>query len=165
MADERVEDVAPATLDLETENKDLYDRLLRKQAEFENYRKRVEKEKGDIRQRARSAVVEQFLPVLDSCERGLQHLEETDGSDAELAKYREGLELIVRQIHAAFDTLGVREIPTRGQLFDPRHHEAVQSEVTEEHRDSEILEEIRKGYMLNDQLLRAAQVKVAVRKD
>lgn len=165
MSDERAEDVAPATVDLETENKDLYDRLLRKQAEFENYRKRVEKEKGDIRQRARSAVVEQFLPVLDSCERGLQHLEETDGSDVELAKYREGLELIARQIRAAFDALGVREIPTRGQLFDPRYHEAVQSEVTQEHRDSEILEDIQKGYMLNDQLLRAAQVKVAVRKD
>lgn len=163
--DRTVSETQQKAEDLEKEKADLYDRLLRKQAELENYRKRVEKEKGEIRQRARSAVVTEFLSVLDSTERGLRHLQQLEEGTAEVEQYRQGLELIYKQVRAIFDSLGVKEIPTKGEQFNPRMHEAVQRQESHEHRDSEVLEEIRKGYTLNDQLLRPAQVKVAVRPD
>ena len=138
-----------------------YDLLLRKQAEFENYRKRVEKEKSSLRVAAQAAVLEKLLPVLDAFEKGLGELKEEGGS-SELQTYRQGFELMMQELQSVLEKFGVEEILGLGTPFDPNVHEAVVTEVTEGYEEGEILEEYRKGYTIQGRLLRPSQVKVAV---
>ena len=138
------------------------DLLLRKQAEFENYRKRVMREKEEGRLAGQAEVVLELLVVLDACEKGLEALEATP-DDRDLQVYRDGYYLLHRQILTLLAKFGVTEVPGTGNLFDPNVHEAVQRETTTEHEEGEILDEYRRGYTMKDRLLRAAQVKVAVR--
>ena len=146
---------------LRKEKEEQHDLLLRKQAELENYRKRVVKEKEELRLTAQAGVLEKLLPVLDAFEKGLHTLQAAPG-DSELAAYREGYELMFKEIHSVLQKFAVIEIPGVGALFDPNVHEAVVREVTTEHEEGEILDEYRKGYKINDRLLRPSQVKVAV---
>ncbi len=147
--------------ELRRERDEYYDLLLRKQAEFENYRKRVTKEKDDLRLSAQAAVLEQVLPVLDSCEKGLEVMGGAEGED--LTVYREGYELLLRGLGSLLDRFQVEEVPGRGESFDPHIHEAVQRQVTDAHRDGEVLEVYRKGYWMKGRLLRPAQVIVSVK--
>ncbi len=147
--------------ELRRERDEFYDLLLRKQAEFENYRKRVTREKDDLRLSAQAAVLEQVLPVLDSCEKGLEVMNRAEGE--ELTAYREGYELLLRGLKSLLDRFQVEEVPGNGESFDPHIHEAVQRHVTDDHRDGEVLQVYRKGYWMKGRLLRPAQVTVSVK--
>jgi len=146
---------------LRKEKEEHLDLLLRKQAEFENYRKRVAKEKEQLRLTAQASVLEELLPVLDALEKGLHSLPAAPG-DSELEAYREGYELMFKEVQSVLRKFAVIEIPGVGEPFDPNIHEAVVREVTTGYKEGEILDEYRKGYKLKDRLLRPSQVKVAV---
>jgi molecular chaperone GrpE len=140
------------------------DLLLRKQAEFENYRKRVRKEREEQRLVAQAEVLEELLPTLDALEKGLDSMKEAQ-EDSELEIYRQGYELVLQDIRSLLEKFAVTEVPGLGSLFDPNIHEAVLREVTSDHPDGEILDLFRKGYRLQHRLLRPAQVRVAVQPD
>ena len=136
----------------------LYDQLLRRQAEFENYRKRVERERTDAHHKARADVLVELLPVLDNFERALASLQ---GSGGDAASLRHGVELIHRQFKDALTKFGLQPVEALGQTFDPHLHEAVTIEATDEHKENTVIEEFERGYKLGDKLLRPAKVKVA----
>ena len=138
---------------LKKERDGLIDRLARQQAEFENARKRAEKEKSDFRDYATGSVVEQFLPVLDNFELALKSAGTTE-------QLKTGVELIVKQMEEILRGLQVQPVPAVGEEFDPRHHEAMGSVEREDLPDQHVAEEVRKGYRLRDKLLRPALVRV-----
>jgi molecular chaperone GrpE len=139
--------------DLET----LKDRHLRSLAEFENLRKRSEREKSDARRVALADLAREFLPVVDSFERALAHAT----SDDLAGDFGQGVLLIHRQLSDLWRKHGLREVETAGG-FDPNRHEAVATEESTEPPNS-VLEVLRKGYTLDDRLIRPALVKVAMR--
>ena len=139
---------------LKAERDQLVDRVARLQAEFENARKRAEREKQDFRDYAAASVVEQFLPVLDNFELALK----ATGSTEQL---RSGVELIVKQMEEILRTLQVQPVAAVGEAFDPRHHEALGTVEREDLPDQHVAEEIRKGYRLRERLLRPSLVRVA----
>lgn len=158
---EKGEDVQSET-ELETalrERDEFLDLLQRKQAEFENYRKRVDREKSELRFSVKSDLMEQILEVVDACEKGLDSLSENESE--QLGSLVEGYKLLYKQLKTILDRYEVSETPGVGSPFDPNLHEALIREVTEDHEEGEILEEYRKGYTLGDRLLRPSQVKVA----
>jgi molecular chaperone GrpE len=138
---------------LKKERDGLIDRLARLQAEFENARKRAEKEKADFRDYATGSVVEQFLPVLDNFELALK-------SAGTIEQLKTGVELIVKQMEEILRGMQVQPVASVGEEFDPRHHEAMGSVEREDLPDQHVAEEIRKGYRLRDKLLRPALVRV-----
>jgi molecular chaperone GrpE len=140
----------------EKELADLRDRQLRKVAEFENYKKRTEREKADYFRFALADFFRDLLPVLDNFERALGHAPAA-GDD----EYRQGIDLIYRQFAEALKKRGLTEVPTDG-AFDPNVHEAVAREEIAGAEPNSIVEVLQKGYYLNDRLLRPAFVKVAV---
>jgi len=139
------------------ENKDLYDRLLRKQAELENFRKRTQKEKEDLRQYAAEDLMRSLLPTLDGFERALRHRDESVP-----AAFYQGLELIYRELREVLGRAGLTPLETAGQLFDPYLHQAVETVNAPGRREHEIVEELQRGYKLKNKLLRPSIVKVAV---
>lgn len=130
--------------------------LLRKTAEFDNYRKRVDRERRDLESFAISELLQELLPLVDDFERALK----VDAGDGRSA-YRAGIELIYKQLLDILRKHGVTPIDTVGKTFDPHFHQSVAHEASPNHRDGEIVAELRRGYMLGDRLLRAAMVKVA----
>jgi molecular chaperone GrpE len=136
----------------------LQDRLLRTVAEFDNFRKRIERERRELAEFAASDVVMELLPIVDNFERALQ-APPTAGAES----FRKGVELIHRQMLDLLRKRGVTPIDTVGADFDPRFHQAVIHEASETHREGEVVEELQRGYMLGDRLLRPAMVKVAKR--
>ncbi len=141
---------------LAAENADLQDRLLRARAEFDNFRRRADRERSDYLQFAAMDAVRDILPVLDDFERALQ----VETADKEYAR---GVELIYNRLSDILRRSGLEPIETAGQLFDPNIHEAVQQEKTKDAEDQAILGELQKGYNFKGKLLRPAWVKVAVR--
>ncbi len=139
---------------LKAERDQLVDRLARAQAEFENARKRTERERQEFRDFAVGNVVEQFLPVLDNFELALK----AKGSAEQL---RSGVELIVKQMEEILRGLQVVPVATMGEEFDPRHHEALGTVERDDLPDQHVAEEIRRGYKLRERLLRPALVRVA----
>jgi molecular chaperone GrpE len=139
---------------LQAERDALFDRLARQQAEFDNYRKRSLKEQQDFRDYALTDFAKQFLPVLDSFDRALS----SESSDADL---RKGVELIRRQMEDALGKIGVKPVPAKGEQFDPHVHDAIEMVETEDAPDNEVLDELARGYMIKDRLLRPAMVRVA----
>jgi len=138
---------------LKIERDQLLDRLARLQAEFENARKRADRERAEYRDYAAASVVEQFLPVLDNFELALK----SSGSTEQL---RTGVELIVKQMVEVLRQMQVTPIPTVGEQFDPRHHEALGSVERADLPDQHVAEEIRRGYKIREKLLRPAMVRV-----
>jgi molecular chaperone GrpE len=138
------------------ERDDYYDRLLRKTAEFDNYRKRVERDRREQVEWAAADVLSDILAVLDDFERAL-----AADAPAEAAPYRTGVELIHRQLSEVLRKRGVTPIEALGVDFDPNLHQAVSYEETPGAREGEIVAEFAKGYRLGDRLLRPALVKVA----
>jgi molecular chaperone GrpE len=136
------------------ERDQLLDRLARLQAEFDNARKRAEREKADFRDFATGNVVEQFLPVLDNFGLALK----ASGSVEQL---RSGVELIVKQMEEVLARLQVTPVPSVGEEFDPRVHEALGTVERDDMPDQHVAEEIRRGYKLRERLLRPAMVRVA----
>ena len=143
---------------LTAEKASLYDKLLRQQAEFENFRKRVERERGSLYQHGRDDVLLQFLPVVDNFERALTSMETSEG-DAEALRH--GVELIHKQFKDALAKFGLEAVDAVGQAFDPHVHEAVTTEATDKHKENTVIEEFQRGYRIGDRLLRPAKVKVA----
>ena len=139
---------------LKAERDSLLDRLARAQAEFENARRRAAKEQQDFRDFALADAIKTLLPVLDSFDRALQM--KSQGGD-----FRNGVELIHKQLQDALAKLGVRAIPAKGEPFDPHYHEAIEMVETTDAADHEVIEELQRGYKLKDRLLRPAMVKVA----
>jgi molecular chaperone GrpE len=141
---------------LAAEKAELHDRLLRASAEFENFRKRAERERFDYVQYAASDLIRELLPALDDFERALQH----ETADREYAK---GVELIYQRLSDTLKKMGLEPIETKGARFDPSIHQAVQRVETEDAEDQAILSEFQKGYNFKGKLLRPAMVSVAVR--
>ncbi len=138
------------------ERDDYYDRLLRKTAEFDNYRKRVERERREQAEYAAADVLADLLPLVDDLERALQAGPETDTDS-----YRRGVELIHKQMLDLLRRRGVTLIDAVGKPFDPHLHQAVTHETVPGRPEGEVVEEFRRGYKLRDRLLRPAMVKVA----
>ena len=154
-----VDDVAAledALASLRSEKDALQDRLLRTAAEFDNYRKRVDRDRKDQADAAVADALQDLLPIIDDLERALQA---PSGDDA--GAFRKGVELIYRQMTELLRKRGVKPIEAVGTDFDPRFHQAIAHEVSANHREGEVTEEVRKGYMLGDRLLRPSMVKVA----
>jgi molecular chaperone GrpE len=147
---------ADPTLELRRERDELHDRLLRKGAEFDNYRKRIERERREQSDQAVVDLLQSLLAVVDDFDRAL-----TIEAGADTEGYRKGVELIYAKLHDVLKRHGVRPIEALGTDFDPNLHEAVVQETSPNHRDGEVIGELRKGYMLGDKLLRPAMVKVA----
>ena len=164
MADEPVTDEpdAPAATasselaDLERERDDYKDRWLRKGAEFDNYRKRSERERREQADQAVVDLLQELLLVVDDFDRALT-VDAGDDSGA----YRKGVEMIHGKLHDLLRKQGVKPIDALGADFDPHLHQAVVHEESPEHREGEVIGELRKGYTMNDRLLRPAMVKVA----
>lgn len=150
-------DLAAAYRQLLEEKKELFDRLVRKQAEVENIRKRVEREKEDFLQHATMGLIRALLPTLDALERGLKHRE-----DAIPEKYYTGMELIHRELLEVLKRAGLTPVESEGEMFDPHVHQAVETIETNKFEDHAVVEELQRGYKLKHRLLRPAIVKVAV---
>ena len=140
---------------LRSERDTLLDRLARLQAEFENARKRASREQQEFREYALTDALKALLPTLDSFERALRN----DSQDG--AEFRGGVELIYKQLQDALNKLGLRPVPATGEAFDPHHHEAIEMVDTTQAPDHQVLDELQRGYMLKNRLLRPAMVRVA----
>jgi len=140
---------------LTAEKAELEDRLLRMRAEFENARRRAERERSEYLQFASMDLVKDLLPVLDDFERAMR----VETPDREYAK---GVELIYQRMYETLKRLGLEPIDTQGKRFDPNLHQAVERVPTENAEDQSILGEFQRGYQFKGKLLRPAMVKVAV---
>jgi molecular chaperone GrpE len=149
--------VAEATIaDLQRERDDYYDRLLRKTAEFDNYRKRIEKSRREQADESVLSLLQDILAVVDDFDIAL-NVDAGEGG----AAYRKGIELIHAKLKDLLAKHGVKPIDAVGADFDPNIHQAVIHEESADHREGEVIEELRKGYMIGDRLLRPSMVKVA----
>jgi molecular chaperone GrpE len=164
MPDEPLTDTAPDTAapesspvaELERERDDYKDRWLRKSAEFDNYRRRIERERREQADQAIVDLLQDLLSVVDDFDRALT-VDAGEGGTA----YRKGVELIHGKLHDLLRRYGIKPIESLGADFDPNVHQAVVHEESPEHREGEVIGELRKGYTMNDRLLRPAMVKVA----
>jgi molecular chaperone GrpE len=146
-------EMAKLTADLE----ELRQTLLRRQADFDNYRKRIEKERFEDSKRATARVIEGLIPVIDGFEHALAAHRE-----AEYENYRKGFELIYKQLVDNLTKLGVERIDPAGKSFDPHLHQAMDRTETTEHEDGKILQVFQPGYVFHGRVLRPAMVRVAV---
>ena len=142
--------------DLQRERDDYHDRWLRKTAEFDNYRKRVERERREQAAQKITDLMLELLQVADDFDRALT-MDAGEGG----AAYRKGVELIHAKLNDLLRRQGVQPIESLGADFDPKVHQAVIHESSPEHREGEVIAELARGYTLGDRLLRAAMVKVA----
>jgi len=157
----RDEGAAPAAIEdavaaLQQERNTLHDRLLRTAAEFDNYRKRVDRERRELSEFAAADVILELLPIIDNFERALQA-----PAPPEAENFRTGIEIIHRQMLDVLRKRGVKPIEALGTDFDPNFHQAVIHEPSAEHREGQVMQELQRGYMLGERLLRPAMVKVA----
>ena len=136
---------------------DLTDKLTRHMAEFDNYRKRTEKEKSSMYEIGAKDVVEKILPIVDNFERGLQSVPEDKKDDP----FVDGMDKIYRQLMNTLEGIGVKPIEAVGQEFDPNFHNAVMHVEDEELGENVVAEEFQKGYMYRDSVVRHSMVKVA----
>ena len=139
---------------LKSERDSLYDRLARLQAEFDNFRKRQQKENADFRDYALVNAIRELLPILDSMDRALQ-------TQPDAAEFHKGIELIDKQFHDALAKLGVEPIEARGQAFDPNLHQAIQMVESADVKENHVVDELQRGYRIKDRLLRPAMVTVS----
>jgi len=151
-----IQEMEKQLADLKKEKDDIYDRLLRKHADFENFRKRSERDKRDFQQYALTDFLLELLPILDNFERALAHPGAQSGPE-----YRKGIELIYRQFRDLLEKRGLKAIETQNQAFDPSVHEAILREERNDLPENTILEELQRGYFYRDRLLRPAMVKVS----
>jgi len=141
---------------LTAENSELQDLIKRRQADFENFRRRAERDRSEFLQFAGMELVRELLPVLDDFARALK----VEGANREYAR---GIELIYNRLYESLKKMGLEPIDTTGQKFDPNLHQAVDRVETDDEEDHQILEEYQKGYKFKGKLLRPSMVKVAVR--
>ena len=143
------------------ENSEKYhDQLLRLRAEFENFRKRMEKEKTEFLRYANEQLIFALLPVMDNFGRAISSAKENQNVEAVL----EGVSMIEKGLTDVLTKFGVKQIKSVGEKFDPHRHEAIGVVESKEHPEDTVVEELQKGYLLNDRLIRPAVVKVAKEK-
>lgn len=135
---------------------ELTDKLTRQMAEFDNFRKRTEKEKSMMYEMGAKDVVEKILPIIDNFERGFAGVQDEQRNDP----FVDGMDKIYKQLITALDEMGVKPIEAIGQKFDPELHNAVMHEESEEHDDNTVAEEFLKGYTYRDSVVRHSMVKV-----
>jgi len=152
----RVETAAEGVEALQQERDDYYERLLRMTAEFDNYRKRIERERRDQAASASATLLQALLPIIDDLERAL-----AAEAPAEAEPYRAGVDLVHRQMLDLLRRHGITPVEAVGTSFDPHVHEAVLTEPAVDCPDGQVTQELRRGYRLGDRLLRPAMVKVA----
>ena len=149
---------------VETQRDELREGLARRQADFENYRKRVERDRSDSYNRMVGEVVSKLLPVLDNLRRALEAEETLKATESEeFRHFLSGVALIHKQLGGVLEGLGLQQVAALGHPFDPHIHEAVVTEQTEEYEPDTVIQEIAPGYRLGEKLLRPAIVKVATR--
>jgi molecular chaperone GrpE len=141
--------------------KESYDRFLRVSAEFENYKKRSVREMDDFRKFAHQSLIKELLPVVDNLELAIRSSGEDANVDNGLV---DGVNLTLREILKVFEKNHVKPIEALGKAFDPRYHEAVMREETDKHPENTITNELQKGYLIHDRLLRPSMVVVAAAK-
>lgn len=165
--DEVTEEITEETVETETEEAvevaeedgfkkqydELYDKHLRTLAEYENYKRRTQKEKDETYVNAQADTVSKLLPVLDNLERAL--------ATEESSPFKDGIEMIVKQLLETLEKMGVTEIEAVGAQFDPNLHSAVMHIEDDEHEANVVVEQFQKGYMLKDKVIRYSMVKVA----
>ncbi|ALC14982.1 heat shock co-chapterone protein GrpE [Desulfuromonas soudanensis] len=137
------------------QNRDLY---LRARADLENYRKRAQRDKEDLARFANENILREILPVLDNLERAVEHAGKDDNARGSLL---EGVQMTVDMFGRLIERFGVVPITTVGETFDPSRHEAVGQIESAEHPPNTVVQELQRGYLLNDRLLRPAMVMVA----
>ncbi|MBT3181950.1 MAG: nucleotide exchange factor GrpE [Deltaproteobacteria bacterium] len=142
----------------EEDAKQHYDKLLKVMAEFENFKKRMAKEKDGLVRFGNDRLLADLLPSLDDLDRVLDHVPPDAGSDVK--KFAEGVELVRKSLLATLGKYNLKEVPAIGQVFDPSMHEAIGMVESEEHGPNEVIEVHRKGYWLADRLLRPTMVTV-----
>lgn len=142
---------------LQAEKEELLQTLVRRQADFENYRKRIERERHEAGHRGVARLIEELLPVLDAFERAL-----AAHDDPAYEEYRKGFELIYRQLWDTLAREGLERIGADGRKFDPHVHHAIERVESEAHEDGAVLEVLQPGYVLRGKVLRPATVRVAV---
>jgi len=141
---------------LQSEKQELTETLVRRQADFENYRKRIERERHQEHHRGVELFVERLLPVLDALDRALA----TDPGSAS-AEYRKGFELIERQMSDLLAKQGLTRMETVGKEFDPHFHHAIEQVETSEYAEGAVIDELQPGYLFHGRVLRPAMVRVA----
>ncbi len=150
---------------VETENAELKNSLARRQADFENYRKRVERERSETYNRVVADVAAKLLPVVDNLKRALEAEASVEAAESdEFRHFLSGVDLINKQLNGVLDALGVKPVAAVGEQFNPHFHEAVVTEPTDDHAPDTVIQELVTGYRLGDKLIRPALVKVATRK-
>lgn len=150
---------------LEGEVKELRDSLARRQADFENYRKRMERERSETYNRVVADIAAKLLPVLDNLKRALETEASLEASESdEFRHFLSGVDLIYKQLNGVLDALGVKPISAEGEPFNPHLHEAVVTEPTDDYEPDTVIQEIVRGFKMGDKLIRPALVKVAVKK-
>lgn len=138
--------------------------LARRQADFENYRKRIERERGEAYHRVVADVARKLLPVLDNLWRALEAERSVEASESkEFKHFLHGVELISKQLSEVLESFGVERIAAVGERFDPHIHEAVVTEASDEHDPDTVIAEMARGYRIGDRLLRPTMVKVSAR--
>ena len=145
----------------EEEAKEIYDRLLRVSADFENYKKRAAREMEDYRKFANQSLLKEMLSVVDNLELAINSSNDGEKPDQSLI---EGLNLTLNEILKVFEKFNVKPIEARGKTFDPAFHEAVMREETDDYPENTVISEFQKGYLIHDRLLRPAMVVVAMPK-
>jgi molecular chaperone GrpE len=150
---------------LEGEVKELKESVARRQADFENYRKRVDRERAETYNRVVADLAAKLLPVLDNLKRALETEASLEASESdEFRHFLSGVDLIYKQLAGVLDALGVKPIVAEGEPFDPHLHEAVVTEATDDFEPDTVIQEIVRGFRMGDKLIRPALVKVAVKK-
>jgi molecular chaperone GrpE len=136
--------------------------VARRQADFENYRKRIERERGETHNRVVAEAARKLLPVVDNLARALDAERSVEAIESkEFKHFLHGVELISKQLSDVLDSFGVQPIPAVGERFDPHIHEAVTTEASDDYEPDTVIEELARGYRIGDRLLRPAMVKVA----
>lgn len=153
-------DLEKKCLEAETKLRECQDQGLRIRADFDNVRKRLEREKLESIKYANERLLAEILPIMDNLDRAFSSLQ--DGHDPE--KVKQGLKLAQNELHRVLEMHGVETVKALGKEFDPQFHEAVGIVETDEAQDGVILEEIEKGYLLNGRLVRPSRVKIAQNK-
>ena len=136
-----------------------YERLLRMSAEFENYKKRSEREMDGFRKFANESLIKEILPIIDNLERALAT--QCDKNDDAFRSFREGVEMTLKGLLDSLEKFGAVPLEALGEPFDPNFHQAVSQEESDQHPDNTVSQELQKGYMLGDRLLRPSMVVVS----
>ena len=147
---------------LENEAKETYDRFLRVSAEFENYKKRSAREMSEFKKFANESLIKELLLVVDNMERAINSSKNEGSSNNGLI---EGVDMTLKELLKIFEEFGVRQVESLGKPFDPNFHQAVMQEETDKHPHNTVINELQKGYTINERLLRPATVVVSMLKE